>query len=168
MKLIWIACGVLLGAMVAGPVAAQDLGLAVGSEAPRLTVKDLDGRPVDLGQWIGKKPVLIEFWATWCENCEALLPKLTSARTRVGDRVEFIGINVTVNQTPDRVRRYMAEHQLPFRVLYDTEGASVRAFAAPATSYVVLVDREGRVLYTGVGPDQELDASLDRAAGVGQ
>ncbi|MDH4131180.1 MAG: TlpA family protein disulfide reductase [Gemmatimonadota bacterium] len=168
MKLIGIAGGALLAAMVAGPVAAQDLGLPVGSDAPRLAVKDLDGRPVDLGQWVGKKPVLIEFWATWCENCEALLPKLASARARVGDRVEFIGINVTVNQTPERVRRYMAEHELPFRVLYDTEGASVRAFAAPATSYVVLIDRGGKILYTGVGPDQEFDASLDRAAGITQ
>jgi len=166
MRLSWIVGGALFCAAVAGPVAAQDLGLPVGSDAPRLTVKDLEGTPVDLGQWIGRKPVLIEFWATWCENCEALLPKLTSARSRAGDRVEFIGINVTVNQTPERVRRYMAEHQLPFRVLYDTEGASVRAFAAPATSYVVLIDRGGKIIYTGVGPDQEFEASVDRVAGI--
>ena len=166
MKLIWIAGCALLCVAATGAAAAQDLGLPVGTDAPRLAVKDLDGKPVDLGQWIGRKPVLIEFWATWCENCEALLPKLTSARTRVGDRVEFIGINVTVNQTPDRVRRYMAQHELPFRVLYDTDGASVRALAAPATSYVVLIDRGGKILYTGVGPDQEFDASLARAAGI--
>jgi thiol-disulfide isomerase/thioredoxin len=167
MKLSWIAGCALLCAALAGPLAAQDLGLPVGSDAPRLAVKDLDGTPVDLGQWIGRKPVLIEFWATWCENCEELLPKLASARTRVGDRVEFIGI-ATVNQTPDRVRRYMTEHELPFRVLYDTEGASVRAFAVPATSYVVLVDRGGKILYTGVGPDQEFEAAIDRAAGISQ
>ena len=166
MKSIWIAGITLL--CVTGEVRAQDLGLPVGAEAPRLVVKDLDGKPVDLAQWIGKKPVLLEFWATWCENCEALLPTLTEAKARVGDRVEFIGINVTVNQTPDRVRRYMVEHELPYRVLYDTDGASVRAFAAPATSYIVIIDRGGRILYTGVGPDQEFGASLARAAGASQ
>jgi len=166
MKSLWMAGLALL--VVAGQAGAQNLGLPVGANAPLLSIKDLDGQPVDLGRWIGKRPVLLEFWATWCQNCEALLPKLVEAKAQVGDRVEFIGINVTVNQTPERVRRYMAEHDLPFRVLYDTEGVSVRAYAAPATSYIVIIDRGGRILYTGVGPDQEFGASLARAAGTSQ
>lgn len=160
--------GLALSVVLAGAAPAQDLGLPVGASAPRLAVNDLDGKPVDLGQWIGRKPVLIQFWATWCDNCEALLPGLRDARGKVGDRVEFIGINVTVNQTPDRVRRYLEEHNPPFRVLYDTEGASVRAFAAPATSYIVVIDAKGKILYTGVGPDQNFQPSLYRAAGVSQ
>jgi len=166
MKSLWMAGCALICA--AGQAGAQDLGLPVGADAPRLSVNDLDGKPVDLARWIGKKPVLLEFWATWCQNCEALLPKLVEAKAEMGDQVEFIGINVTVNQTPERVRRYMGEHDLPFRVLYDTEGASVRAYAAPATSYIVIIDRGGRIVYTGVGPDQEFGASLARAAGTSQ
>ena len=55
----------------------------LGTRAPAVVVQDLDGKPVDLGQYIGKKPVLLEFWATWCEICEALLPTVRAAQAAV-------------------------------------------------------------------------------------
>jgi thiol-disulfide isomerase/thioredoxin len=157
-----------LAFLLAAPLAlAQgEAGIRIGSAAPVLSVNDLDGKPVNLGQWIGKKPVVLEFWATWCENCEALLPRFREAKKRIGDRAEFIGVNVTVNQTPARVRRYLEQHDVPFRVLYDDQGASTRAYQAPATSYVVIVDSTGKVVYTGVGADQRFEPALKRAAGV--
>lgn len=162
-----LQAGSLAAALVAAPLAAQgESGIRVGDRAPVLSVNDLDGKPVDLGQWIGKKPVLIEFWATWCSNCEDLLPRFREAQKLVGDRVEFIGVNVTVNQTPARVRRYLEDHPIPFRVLYDDQGASTRAYLAPATSYVVIVDKAGNVVYTGVGADQRFEPALKRVAGV--
>jgi thiol-disulfide isomerase/thioredoxin len=164
------ALAALLGLLLIAPrlLAQGESGIRVGSAAPVLAVNDLDGKPVNLGQWIGKKPVVLEFWATWCENCEALLPRFQEARKLVGDRMEFIGVNVTVNQTPARVRRYLEQHDVPFRVLYDDQGASIRAYQAPATSFVVIVDRSGKVVYTGVGPEQEFEPALRRAAGVSE
>jgi thiol-disulfide isomerase/thioredoxin len=147
---------------MAGSISAQESGIAVGSAAPAVSVRDLDGNTVDLGQYIGKKPMLLEFWATWCELCEQLLPQIRGAQAAYGSAVEFIGINVTVNQTPARVRRYLQEHQPPFRTLYDEEGVSTRAYQVPATSYVVIVDRAGKVAYTGSGGTQDLDTPLRR------
>ncbi|HEY5939334.1 MAG TPA: TlpA disulfide reductase family protein [Gemmatimonadales bacterium] len=144
------------------PLRAQESGIPVGTKAPVVTVRDLDGKPVDLGQYIGKKPVLLEFWATWCELCEELLPRVRAARAAYGDQVEFFGVNVTVNQSRDRVRRYLEENQPPFRTLYDEEGTSTRAYQAPATSYVVIVDRSGKVAYTGSGGTQDLESVLRR------
>lgn len=155
-----ILCAVSL--VRAGNVRAQESGIAVGSAAPVVTVGDLDGNPVDLGEYIGKKPMLLEFWATWCELCEQLLPRIRGAREAYGSAVEFIGINVTVNQTPAKVRRYLEKHQPPFRTLYDDSGASIRAYQVPATSYVVIVDRAGKVAYTGSGGTQDLDTPLRR------
>jgi thiol-disulfide isomerase/thioredoxin len=159
----------LLGAAaLLSPVPAAwgqgESGLRVGAAAPIVTVNDLDGNPVDLGQWVGKKPVLIEFWATWCSNCEELLPRLREAKRVVGDRMEFLAVNVTVNQTPERVRRYLQEHEVPFRILYDDQGTSTRAYEAPATSYLVILDARGRVVYTGVGGDQRFEPALRQAA----
>src|SRR3982750_4923184 len=81
-------------------LAAQESGIAIGSRAPTVQVNDLDGKPVALNRFIGQKPVFLEFWATWCELCEQLLPRVKAAQAAYGDKVEFIGINVTVNQTP--------------------------------------------------------------------
>jgi peroxiredoxin len=153
----------LLGA--AAPVAsAQDVGLAVGSRAPAVSVNDLDGKPVDLGQYLGKQPLFLEWWATWCEQCDALLPRVRAAKAEVGDKVVFLGINVAVNQSPQRVRRYIESNDIPFRTLYDEQGESTRAYAAPATSYVVIVDRSGKVAYTGTGGDQDFLGALRRVA----
>lgn len=153
--------------VVSGQLLAQgESGIRIGATAPMVTVHDLAGAPVDLGRWLGRKPVLIEFWATWCSNCEELLPRLRAARTEVGEKVEFIAVNVTVNQTPERVHRYLQEHDLPFQILYDDQGTSVRAYQAPATSFVVIVDRAGRVAYTGVGGDQQFESALRRVAGT--
>jgi thiol-disulfide isomerase/thioredoxin len=144
------------------PLGAQESGIAVGSDAPVVTVPDLDGKAVDLGQYIGKKPVFLEFWATWCELCEELLPQVRAAQAAYGDQVEFLGVNVTVNQSRDRVRRYLEKHQPPFRTLYDEAGTSTRAYEAPATSYVVIVDRSGKIAYTGSGGTQDFDRVLRR------
>ena len=154
-------------ALVALPIrtgAAQfEAGIAVGAMAPAVVINDLMGKPVDLGAVIGKKPVLLEFWATWCALCKELLPQLAAVRSKYGDRVELVGINVTVNDSKERVARYMEEHQPPFRVLFDETGVGARAFDVPATSFIVVVDRSGKVVYTGSGGKQDLVAAVARA-----
>ncbi len=141
---------------------AQDEGIPVGTPAPVVSINDLDGKAVNLGDWIGKKPLLLEFWATWCTVCEELLPKVRAAHASYGSKVEFIGINVTVNQTPERVRRWVAANKPPYRTLYDDAGASARAYMVPVTSYIVMIDAAGRVAYTGTGADQDLEGALKR------
>jgi peroxiredoxin len=160
MRRWFVAAAIAAACVGAGSAAAQEAGIRVGTKAPAVTVDDLDGKPVDLGEYLGRKPVLLEYWATWCEVCEALMPRVRAAHEKFGKQVEFFGVNVTVNQTPDRVRRWVAEHRPPFRTLYDDKGASTRAYKAPATSYVVIVDRTGKVAYTGTGSEQDLDAAL--------
>ncbi|MGH7674347.1 MAG: TlpA family protein disulfide reductase, partial [Gemmatimonadales bacterium] len=113
----------------------------------------------------GKKPVVIEFWATWCPLCARLFPTLEAAYRRHGADVDFVVIAVAVNQSPRSIRRHLAGHPLPFRVLWDTEGRATRAFAAPTTSYVVALDAKGRVVYTGVGDEQDIELAVSRARG---
>lgn len=146
-----------------GTLAAQGDGPAVGDAAPAVSVHDLDGASIDLGQWIGHTPVLLEFWATWCTSCAALEPTVRAARAAYGSRMEFIGINVTVADPRDSVRAWVARHTPPFRVLYDDEGASQRAYDVIGTSYVVIIDRAGRILYTGIGGVQSFGAALRQA-----
>jgi len=154
--------GLLVALSLLAPAAAQaqDEGIPVGTPAPVVVVNDLEGRPVDLGTFIGRKALLLEFWATWCNVCDELLPRVRAAQQAYGDRVEFFGVNVTVNQTRERVKRWVEQHAPPYRTLYDDTGASTRAYLAPVTSYVVIVDRTGKVAYTGTGADQDLMEAL--------
>lgn len=137
----------------------------VGQMAPVVTVADLDGKPVRVGLASGKRGAVIEFWATWCELCRALLPSMRAAQKQFGDRVDFFGVNVTVNDPLSHVRRYVAENHPPFVAVYDDHGVAVRAFGALATSYVVVVDRNGRIAYAGDGADQDMPAILAKAVG---
>jgi len=162
-KRIAVAAVIAAGSFVAAPVAAQDLGIEVGARAPAVTVQTIDGKPVDLGQYIGKTPMLIEFWATWCPNCHELMPTLLDAEKKFGKQVKFVALAVAINQSPEKVRRWLAAHPLPHDTYYDVDGKAASAFDAPATSYVVVLDKTGRVVYTGLGGKQNLEAALKKA-----
>jgi len=142
---------------------AQDLGIEVGKRAPAAVVHTLDGKVVDLGAYVGKTPMFLEFWATWCSSCRNLEPALIAAEKRYGARMKFIGVAVSVNQTPERVKAYSAKHGLKHLIVFDTGGNAADAYDAPATSYVVVVDRTGKVVYTGLGGDQNLEAAIKKA-----
>jgi thiol-disulfide isomerase/thioredoxin len=159
-----LAAGLAL-AVVPGLARAQEeaVGLPRGTAVRAPVIEDLDGKPADLAPYVGRRPALFEFWATWCTNCAALEPRMRTAFQRHGSQVDFVAIAVGVNQTRASVARHVAAHPLPaVRVLWDGAGAAVRAFDTPATSYVVILDRQGKVAYTGLGPDQDLEAALSR------
>ncbi|HEX6940535.1 MAG TPA: TlpA disulfide reductase family protein [Longimicrobiales bacterium] len=156
--LAWAAAG-----SVPGALAAQDVGLPLGATPEPVVIEDLDGNPVDLGEVIGKKPALVEFWATWCPLCAALEPRIEAAHRRFGDDVAFLIVGVGVNQNPRRIRRHLEAHPMPGRVLWDGQGRATRAFMAPTTSYVVVLDAAGRVVYTGTGEEQDIEGALERA-----
>jgi cytochrome c biogenesis protein CcmG, thiol:disulfide interchange protein DsbE len=143
---------------------AQDvIGIPVGASPPAVTLENLNGDTVSLSRWIGKKPVIVEFWATWCPICEELLPRMEAAQKKYGARVEFVVVAVAVNQSKNSVRRHLEKHPMPFTFLWDGNGAAVRAFQAPSTSYIAVLDAKGRVVYTGVGADQEIESALEKA-----
>ena len=144
-------------------LAAQDvIGIPVGQTPPAVTVETLDGDTVSLAHWVGKKPVIVEFWATWCPICEELLPRMEAAHKKYGDKAEFVVVAVAVNQSKSTVRRHIEKHPMPFTFLWDGNGAAVRAFQAPSTSYIAVLDSQGRVVYTGVGEDQNIEAAIQK------
>ena len=159
---VWCV-GLLLSAPAV--LGAQDIiGIPVGETPPAVTLENLNGDSVALSQWIGKKPVVVEFWATWCPICAELLPRMEAAQQKYGDRAAFVVVAVAVNQSKNSVRRHLEKHPMPFTFLWDGNGAAVRAFQAPSTSYIAVLDAKGKVVYTGVGEDQDIEAALSRAA----
>lgn len=154
------AVALTLGARAA---AAQDGGIAVGADAPSARVVTLEGKAVDVADYYDGKPVVLEFWATWCPLCKKLEPAMEAARLRHKDAVHFVSVGVTANQTPERQREYVAKQHLTGEFVYDADGTAVKAFSAPHTSYIVVIDAKRRVVYTGVGSDQDVEAALKKA-----
>jgi predicted transcriptional regulator len=75
----------------------------------------------------------------------------------------FVGVSVSVNQSPDRVKAYVAKHEIPGDQFFDRNGAATGAYDVPATSYVVVLDKSGKVVYTGLGGDQDLEKAIKKA-----
>ncbi|MBM3906800.1 MAG: TlpA family protein disulfide reductase [Gemmatimonadetes bacterium] len=142
---------------------AQDGGIEVGAKAPGAAVESLDGQAVDLSSVLGKEPVVIQFWATWCPTCKSLEPKMTAAQAKYAGKVRFVGVAVSVNQSPRAVQAYAAKHAAKMTHFFDRRGKAVDAYEVPATGFVVVVNKAGTVVYTGLGSDQDLDAAIKKA-----
>ena len=156
-----VAMLAVLGAALgfsSGLIAQQrgEVGIAVGETPETPIIENLDGEPVDLSDYVGERPLLLEFWASWCEQCEALQPSMDAAFERYGEEVGFLAVAVAVAQSQRAVRRHLERHAIPFPMLWDTRGNATRAFLAPATAYVVILNAEGKVAYTGIGPQQDI------------
>jgi thiol-disulfide isomerase/thioredoxin len=163
LKSLMTSAAVALLVAAAPRLLPAQLGIEIGAKAPDATLETLDGKPAQLAAAFAGKPAVIEFWATWCPNCRELEPALAAAQTKHAGKVAFIGVAVSVNQSPERVRRYTADHLLGFTHLYDRRGDAVGDYDVPATSYVVVVDKNGKVVYTGVGGKQDIEAAIQKA-----
>lgn len=149
-------------AALSAPLAAQT-GLPLGAQAPEVRVETVEGKPVWLSSQYGKGPVLLEFWATWCSNCKALEPQMEAAARKYKGKIALVGVAVGINQSAALVKAYSTRHALPLAVVYDKAGDAADKFDVPATSYIVILNAQGRVVYTGVGSDQDIDAAIRRA-----
>ncbi|NNM33352.1 MAG: TlpA family protein disulfide reductase, partial [Gemmatimonadetes bacterium] len=130
--------------LIPGPAAAQSgegqVSLAIGTEAPDVVLEDLDGNELSLLEVVDGRPALLEFWATWCENCEALQPQLDQIHEAHGDELAVVAVAVAVSQSQRRVRRHVEDHGAGYPYLWDGKGDAVRAYKATTTSVVVLLD----------------------------
>jgi thiol-disulfide isomerase/thioredoxin len=142
---------------------AQDSGIPVGTKAPAAVTETLDGKAANLDAWIGKEPVFIEFWAAWCPNCKQLEPQLVQLQKQYAGKVRFVGVAVSVNESPELVKKYVVAHGLRGEQLYDRKGMATDAYEVPATSYVVVINAKGTVVYTGLGAKQDLAKAIAKA-----
>lgn len=147
--------------LLATPAAGQE-GIAVGETPDTPTLTTIEGESFDFSDVVGSRPVLVEFWAHWCAVCRALEPQLKAAHEAHGEEVDFLVVAIGVAQTQEQVRQHVARRPVPGRVLWDGRGAAVRAFQAPGTGYIVILDADGTVAYTGTGTEQDLVSALDR------
>ncbi len=110
---------------------------------PPLELQDLDDRPWRLADQAGRVTVL-NFWATWCEPCQAEMPSLQALAQRhaASGQLQVIGVNY--QEGAMRVRRFVQRHDLRFPILLDEQGTAARAWTSRIFPTTVLVDARGR------------------------
>jgi len=131
--------------LIAGAIAAHAATVRTGDTVPDVTLPDRAGTPVSLAAMRGKI-VCIEFWASWCPACRAMLPVLDQVAHRLGgDDVAVLAIDIDDDRA---VADHFLAERLPdpaVRVLYDTGGAVMARFGTSSMPAIYVVDRRGVV-----------------------
>ena len=144
------ACLILI-CLCLGTAPASASGPDKSAEVPDFVLDDLDGSPVRLSDFRGKA-VLINFWATWCSPCVEELPTLEGLRRHFQDR-PFSVIAVNLGEDARTVRDFLDTHALELHMtfLIDEDGAVAESYRVRGLPATLLIDREGRFVFGGVG-----------------
>ena len=127
----------------------------IGSEivlAEDITVYDKEGNEVKLSNYIGK-PIVMNFWASWCTPCQIEMPEFEKVYQEMGDEVEFLMINMTASggETVDRAHAFVENGGYTFPVLFDTEHDAAGTYDASAMPTTYFINSEGYVVRQIVG-----------------
>jgi cytochrome c biogenesis protein CcmG/thiol:disulfide interchange protein DsbE len=113
--------------------------------APAFDLKRLDGRGrIDLASLRGKKPIVLDFWASWCIPCIHESKRLEAARKRYGDRVEFIGVD-TKDFSGD-ARQWQRKHGITYPSVHDGSGNVLSKWGGLPIPRIFFVARSGKVV----------------------
>ena len=143
----------LCGAALAGPervlpeggAGAAIPGASTGPAAD-FTLPDLDGRPVTLGPFLGKIPVLLVFWATWCPECKAAIPEINALITGpLKEKLLVFGLDF--RESREKVALAVKSRGIRYPVLLDERGQAARAYGVVGIPTYVLIGREGVIVY---------------------
>lgn len=135
----------LLAVLVLGLAAC---GAPAGSrQAPDFVLTDLAGRTVSLSALRGK-PVLVNFWATWCDACRSEMPAIEELSRRSGGRFSVIGVSMDENVSA--VSPFVVKHKLTFPILIADRAVS-NSYAVRGLPTAFLIDAEGRIARRWVG-----------------
>jgi len=123
--------------------------------APDFSLEKLGGGTITLAEYKGRKPVVLDFWTTWCPNCKRNMPELSAFYEKYKDQIEVIGINMQENQS--LVQKTITDWKITFPIALDTKGSVTRAYGVRYTNVHVLIDKEGNVVRLIPGDVSEAD-----------
>lgn len=153
---LWILLGVLLVGSLAGALALSGCqreaqNPAGNGSAPDFCVLDENGNEVRLSDFAGK-PVVINFWATWCGYCVKEMPDFNKAAAENPD-VVFLMVNATdgVHETKEKAMAYVREQGFDFDVYFDTASDASGAYGITGYPTTIFINADGDVVSKKVG-----------------
>ena len=130
----------------------SNAGSSTDGLAPDFTVLDMDGNSVQLSDYFGK-PLIINFWATWCGPCKSELPAFNNMYEKYKDDVNFLFVNLTdgSRETIEGVTQFMEDEGYTFPVYFDTTMEAATAYGAYSIPMTILIDDEGVPVHSQAG-----------------
>lgn len=144
----------LFGLLFSAALAAA--GFKPGDTAPDFILQDLSGKKYGLADLRAKGPALLFFWSTECGFCRVMAPKLQKLHTeRAASGLTVAGIDIDFNMRA-QVEEFVKVYKLDFVILHGSldNADVVEAYRVPGTPTLVLVGRDGRVIYYGHSLDE--------------
>ena len=134
------------------------------------TVTDEQGNTVSLSDFAGK-PIVVNFWATWCDPCKMEMPYFQKAYERYGDNVTFLMVNVDGGAAPTAsVTGFLADGGYTFPVYYDGNYSASLAYSVDAIPETVFITADGYISHTKIGAisENQLNSEIERILGEAQ
>jgi thiol-disulfide isomerase/thioredoxin len=114
----------------------------VGQSLPKLSVQWLDKKPETEG-----KPMIVEFWATWCPPCRSSIPHLNEIYAKYKDKgLQIVGIT---DEDRAKIKKFEKDVPIEYAVGLDTNGKYAKPFGIQGIPHAVLVDKTGKVVWEG-------------------
>ena len=108
--------------------------------APDFTMYTLEGEPVKLSDFQGK-PVILNFWASWCGPCKMEMPEIQKFYETYGDEIHFL--LVSVDDSADTAKAFIADAGYTFPVYFDTTSLGAYTYGASSIPLTFFIDAEG-------------------------